>query len=445
MGRFRFLLLPALALLMTGCDYAQDIFARDEKAKVQGERISVLAFDRQLDPDPQLADVPVRLPRPWVNPDWPQAGGYPSHAMHHLALGDTLRPAWRADVGASADEEQKIIAQPVVAEGRVFAMDSESRVAAFDVRTGNRLWRVNMTPRSEETGYIGGGIGYAEGKLFVSTAYGDVLALQPNTGLAYWHVALKQPIRGAPAADGGRVFVITYDNQLHALDAESGRLLWTHTGLTEQAGLLGAANAAIEGSIVIAPYSSGEVVALRADTGTLAWGEQLVRSAGRISGVGALNDINGRPVIDRGRVYAVSQSGRFVAIDLRTGERVWERTISSVQTPWVAGDFIYTITVDAEIVCLSRRDGKVKWARQLRRYKDPEARSRKGLIVWYGPVLAGDRLIVASTDERLMALSPYTGDLIGQFELSAPAASAPVVADNMVFVLTEDARLAAFR
>jgi len=173
--------------------------------------------------------------------------------------------------------------------------------------------------------------------------------------------------------------------------------------------------------------------------------EQLVRTAGRVSAIGALNDINALPVIDRGRVYAVSQSGRFVAIDIRTGERVWERAVGSVQTPWVAGEFIFLVTVDAEILCLSRRDGKVKWIRQLQRYKDPTAPIRKGVINWYGPVLAGDRLIVASSDERAYAISPYTGDLVGAIKLSGPAAVSPVVAGQTVYILTENARLSAYR
>ena len=444
MKRFAILCLAAASL--AACDTVGDWFEGDKQLPVaQGERISVLAFDSQLDPDPQLAETPVTLPRPWRNPDWPQGGGYPSHAMQHLDLGDSLRRAWSADLGASADDEQKILAQPVVGDGRIFAMDAEAQVSAFDVQTGRRQWRVRLTPRREELGAIGGGLTYHAGKLFVSTGYGDVFALEPATGRAFWVAALKQPIRGAPSADAGRVFVITYDNQLHALDIERGEELWVHAGIAEGAGFLGAANPAIEGNIVVAPYSSGELLALRADTGVVAWSEQLVRATGRISQAGALNDINGRPVIDRGRVYAVSQSGRFVSIDLRSGERVWERVIPSVQTPWVAGDFIYVVTVDAEILCLSRRDGKVKWIRQLRRYEDPKAKVKKGIITWYGPVLAGDRLLVASTDERVLALSPYTGDLIGQVKLSDKAAQPPVVADGTVYIVTDDARLIALR
>jgi len=438
------LLLPML--LLAGCDTVSNFFSQaDKKTKIPGERISVQAFDSQLDPDPQLAQTPVQLPKPWVNTDWPQPGGYPGHAMQHLALGDTLREVWSADIGTPGDDETKILGQPVLADGRIFTKDATSRVSAFDANTGRRLWRIDFTPKGETEGALGGGLAYADGRLIVATAYGDVLAVQPNTGLIYWHVALKLPVRGAPAVDGGRAFAITQDNQLFALEAETGRQLWTYAGLVEAAGLLGAAAPAVEGSTVIAPFSSGEVVALRAESGTVGWSEQLVRTAGRVNAMGALNDINALPVIDRGRVYAVSQSGRFVAIDQRTGERLWERAIASVQTPWVAGDFIYTITVDAEIICLSRRDGKVKWIRQLQRYKDPTAPVRKGLITWYGPVLAGDRLIVASTDERAYALSPYNGDLISSIKLSGPAAVAPVVAGQTVYLLTENARLSAFR
>jgi len=431
-------------LALSGCDAAHDWFAKDP-VKIPGERISVLAFDSQLDPDPQLADTPVKLPKPWANADWPQGGGYPGHAMYHLALGDTVRRVWTADLGSSADDEQRILTQPVVAEGRVYAMDAESNVSAFDAKTGRRLWHVDVTPHSEEGGAIGGGLAYYNGKLFVSTGYGDVLALQPSTGRVYWTAELKLPIRGAPTVDDGRVFVVTFDNALNALDAERGEVLWTHAAIAEQAGFLGGANPAAEGNIVVAPFSSGEVLALRADTGVVAWGEQLVRASARVSQAGALNDINGRPVIDRDRVYAVSQSGRFVAIDLRTGERIWERVIPSIQTPWAAGDFIYAITIDAEILCMSRRDGRVKWIRQLRRYEDPKAKTDKGIITWYGPVLAGDRLLVASTDERLLSISPYTGDLLGEVRLPDKASVSPVVADGTVYVVTDDATLSAYR
>ncbi len=112
--------------------------------------------------------------------------------------------------------------------------------------------------------------------------------------------------------------------------------------------------------------------ALTVENGRPLWSDSLAAARGA-DAVSALADIRGRPVIDRGRVFAVSHSGRMVAIDLRSGERVWEQDIGSTHGPWVAGDYVYILSNDNELVCLTRNDGKVRWLRQL-----PELRGRKG-------------------------------------------------------------------
>ena len=81
----------------------------------------------------------------------------------------------------------------------------------------------------------------------------------------------------------------------------------------------------------------------------MVWSDQLVKAA-RFTPLAALSDIRGKPVVDRGRVIAISHSGRMAAIDLRTGERIWDRDITGVETPWVSGDFIYVVTTQAELL-----------------------------------------------------------------------------------------------
>jgi outer membrane protein assembly factor BamB len=200
----------------------------------------------------------------------------------------------------------------------------------------------------------------------------------------------------------------------------------------------------VEGGTVIVPYSSGEIYALRASNGAVAWGDQLVRT-GRLSSVATMNNIAGQPVIDRGRVFAASHSGRMVSLDLRTGERVWERNLASLQSPWVAGDFVYVVTVDAEVVCLSRNDGRIRWVQALPRYRNPDSKGSKGPISWYGPVLAGDRLVLLSSHSEAVSISPYTGDILGQMRLGNAAAAGPVVADGVLYILTDDAKLTALK
>ncbi len=183
---------------------------------------------------------------------------------------------------------------------------------------------------------------------------------------------------------------------------------WTHTGIEETAGLVGSASPAVDGDIVIVPYSSGEIFALRAENGRQLWSDNLA-AIRRADAVSALADIRGRPVVDRGRVYAISHSGRMVAIDLASGRRLWEAELGGVNQPWIAGRFLYVVTTEGNVVALVAENGLVRWVMPLGRYEDPE--DREGLLRWSGPVLASDRLIVTGSQGVAVALSPYTGRL----------------------------------
>jgi outer membrane protein assembly factor BamB len=430
-------LLAGALLLLAGCD----LFG-DTKVPLPGERLSVLSLQRQLEPDPALAQLEVRLPRPVENPDWPEVGGYPNHVMHHLALGDDPKRVWRSSAGSGDSRDGYILSPPVEAGNRVYTMDAESEVRAFDAATGQRLWAFETRPKDERGRSFGGGVAFADGRLFASTGYGQVIALDPETGKEIWRHPVGAPVRGAPTVADGRVFVVTVENTAEAIAADDGRRLWTHTGTAENAGLLGSASPAVEGDVVVVPYMSGELFALRVENGRPLWSDNLA-AARRIDAVSGMADIRGLPVIDRGRVYAISHSGRLAAIDLRTGDRIWEQEIGGTNMPWVAGDFVYVLGNNGDLICLTRRDGRIRWIHELPRYENVER--KRGPLLWTGPVLAGDRLIVLASNGVAETVSPYTGEAIGRVEMPDGSYIAPIVAAKTLYVLTNDADLIAMR
>jgi outer membrane protein assembly factor BamB len=242
--------------------------------------------------------------------------------------------------------------------------------------------------------------------------------------------------------NGGRVFVSSEDNHFYALAEEDGRKLWDHQGITETAGILESTSAAVAGDYVIAPYTSGELYALGVADGRAAWSEMLTRS-GQQTALSELDDIAGRPVVDRDMVFAISHSGVMAAININTGERVWSRDLGGIQTPWAAGDFLYVLTIDSRLICLQRKDGKVKWIHQLPPWEDEV--NKDGAIVWTGPVLVSDRLIVVSSNGRAYSISPYTGALLGKTQIPDGAYIPPVVANDTLYLLTNTAQLVALR
>lgn len=415
----------------------------ENKVKLPGERISVLLFDPTLKPDPSLAGEPVALTRPYVNSAWPQVGGGPTHTMQHVALGDVPKQVWSSDIGEGSGDARRLLASPVAADGMVFTLDSLADARAFRITDGHRIWDRELKPAGEDGGgTMGGGLAYDGGKLFITTGFADVIAVDAKTGKEIWRRRVSGPVRSAPTVADGRVFVTTVEAKTHALAADDGHQLWTHDGTNQTSDFLGGASPAVSEGIVIVAYSSGELFALRADSGRQLWSDFLPLP-NRVSQAGDLADVRASPVIYQGVVYAISNSGRMAAINLRNGQRLWEQRIGGIELPWVVGDNIFVLNNDSEIACLSRKDGRVRWVRSLPRYENEK--KKEDAITWVGPVLAGDRLLFGGTQGHAVALSPYTGDLLGQVDMDDPISIPPAIADKTLFFVTDEADLIALR
>ena len=433
--------LLAAALLSTslaGCD----LF--DKKGPpLPGERFAVFNERRDVEPDNEMANVPVVLPAPVVNDAWPQSGGFADYAMQHLDVAAQPQVAWSADIGAGSSSDRILTTPPVIAEGKVFVKDAQSTVSAFRADTGERLWSVTLKPEeARDEGEFGGGLTWYGGRLFVTTGFSGVFALDPNSGNEIWRSKESAPVRGAPLAFADRVFAITLDGKLHALAAVDGADLWSFTSLQEVSGYVDGTSPAGYGDYIVAPFRSGELVAFHPSNNRSIWNESLVGRNVEARAFGNLADIRGRPVIDRGQVFAMGSAGQITAIDLASGQRRWERNFGGNQTPWVAGRFLFAITSNDDVVALERSSGKVKWSTPLTQYFDEK---RQKPILWGGPVLAGDRLLITGMTGDLLVLSPYTGEVMGKISLGAPTRLAPVIANRTIYILTDSGRLIALR
>jgi outer membrane protein assembly factor BamB len=433
-------LLAAASLALAGCG----VFKKAKpRTPTVGERIPILSFETQAEAEPELSSIAIVLPPPERNAEWAQPGGSSAKVGGQLELAQNPTQAWRASIGKGSSGTARLNATPVVADGKVFTIDTEAGVRAFDAATGQLLWQavVRLEKRDARAAF-GGGVSYGGGRVFVTTGQGLAAAFDAPTGKKLWERALVQPLRGAPTVAGGRVFVLSQDNQLHALDAGSGELNWTVAGTVEVACILGTGAPAVALETIVAGFCSGELNAMRAENGRTVWQDQLART-GRSTAMAALADIDASPVIDRGRVFAVGHGGRMVSLELATGTRVWERNFASVWTPWAAGEFLYLVTIEGEVLCITRAEGKVRWVSQLDQYRKPK--KKKGPVQWAGPVLAGDRLWVAGSNRELVAFDPYEGKKVSTLELADAAYLPPVVAGGMMYVLTNDGTLTAFR
>lgn len=438
------LLTFASALAISGCS----VFKEKDAPPLEGQRISLFEMDQTAGATAAGSaingpDESISLPAPWVNEFWPEAGGYANHAMQQVALNaGELKKVWSSSIGSGSSKNLPLSTQPIVAGGRVFTMDTEARVRAFDAATGKSIWTVKAMPKGEDDPVIGGGVAFSGGRVFVTAGFNEVLALNPADGAELWRVKVDGTVRSAPSAMPDRVYVVTVDNQTITLDAADGKKLWTHQGLTETTGLLGAASPAANRSTVLPAYSSGEIYALQAETGAVLWSDTIAPIAR--GGMGnAFSDIRGLPVIDQGVVVAISYAGRMAAIDERTGERRWETNIGGSQTPVFAGNRVFVITSNAQIVSVDAGTGAKLWSTQLPQYEDPK--DLEGTIVWYGPILAGGRLLAFSSNGLGRDIDPKTGAVAREWKTGQNVIAPPIVANETLYLLSAGGTLTAWK
>jgi outer membrane protein assembly factor BamB len=442
--RVKFALVGALTLLLGGCSFLDSInpFSGDDKPKLQGQRQSVIRFADKLTADPALKAKPVTLPAMVQNSSWAMTGGVPSHAPGNLALSSQLREVWRVKGGAGASSSLRYAGQPLVVGGRVYLLDAEGELGAFDADNGRQVWRVRVAPKTAASQTLSGGLAFGDGRIYATSGQTELFALDPANGGAIWRKGLNAPARAAPTFADGRVFVTTKDNELLALDGATGRVAWNHVGTQESEGVYGQSSPAADGNVVMSSYSSGELYAFRVETGRTVWADNL-SAVRRASAFWSLTDIAAAPVIDRNRAIAVSIGGRMVAIDVRSGARAWQVEMGSTNTPYSVGDYVFALDNDQELICIDRESGGIRWISQLPRYENPE--KREDPIQWVGPIVAGDRIIAANSIGDVAEISAADGSIIRKLEAKAGVQVVPVVANGTLFVLNDDGDLIAYR
>ncbi|WP_425090547.1 PQQ-binding-like beta-propeller repeat protein [Tropicimonas sp. S265A] len=421
----------------------------EDEIILPGERLDVRA---PLDPEaevPEPADrtpreVALSLPSQVNHQSWSHTNGSVQHRIQHPALGTNPQRIWSADIGAGSDRKRRITATPVAADGRIFTLDALARVSAVST-SGAVLWTRDLTPPREQSEEAsGGGLAVVDGTLYVTSAFGFLTAFDAATGDIRWQQKLDAAATAPPTVSGGIAYLVGRDSVAWAIDTRNGRVLWSLPGTPSGTGYVGGGAPALTDRLAILPFPSAEITGVLRQSGIGVWG-------GAVSGqrlgraYAAFSDITGDPVIVGNTIYAGNASGRTAAINAANGDRIWTADEGATSPVWPVGNTLFLVSDLNELVRLDSRTGEVVWAVPLPKFVDEKVRRRKSIYAHYGPVLAGGRLWVASNDEVLRGFSPSSGALTAQIELPGGAASAPIVVNQTLYVVSQDGELHAYR
>ncbi|WP_438667672.1 outer membrane protein assembly factor BamB family protein [Pseudogemmobacter sonorensis] len=439
----------ALSLALAACG-ERELILPGERFSVRDDLAASIPQEGQPAPrapagGPASESRPISLPAVQSNADWAQRGGNARHAAPHAALSSAPSLVWAQAIGQGSSRRARISAAPVVAGGRVFTLDAASVVSAVST-SGAALWQADLAAVFDRGGAVsGGGLAAGGDRLFVTTAYGEVVALDAATGRVVWSQRVDSAVQGAPTVDGGRVYVTARDGAAWALEAANGKVVWQVVGSPAPSGFLGAAAPTVGDRAVIFPSGAGDLMAvLKVGGGTKVWQASL---AGKRLGRAYAQsyDVTGDAALVGGVLYAGTGAGRTVAIDAGSGAQIWSAGEGALGPPAVAGGSVFIVNDEARLVRLDAASGRVIWEVEMPYFQDDRARKRKAVYAHYGPVLAGGRLWVASSDGVLRGFDPVGGRLVHSAEIPGGAATQPAVAGGTLYVVSGAGQLLAFR
>jgi outer membrane protein assembly factor BamB len=390
-------------------------------------------------------DLPdLRLPSPQPVPAWTHQGGNAQHIAAHAELPSELTLSWSRRIGAGDGKRHQISAAPVAQGGQVYTLDSQSMVTAID-ETGTILWQSELGKSSDALkDASGGGLAVGGTQLFVTTGFGTVVALDTASGAELWTQDLASYGGASPTVYDDLLYIAARDGAAWAIDTSNGRIKWQVAGPTVAASHTGGPGPAVSDKYAVFPFGTGDVLASFRKGGLRSWSSGL--SGARLGLASTqVRDLTGQPVIEGSSVYLASSAGRMAAVDLNTGLRIWTAKQGSQGHILVAGGAVFAVSDAGNLIRLSKDDGALIWSTPLPKFTKKSVKSRAKIHAHYGPILAGGRLILASSDGLIRQFNPADGTLITTVDLPSGAASAPIVVNGTLYVLSTKGDLLAFR
>ena len=418
LGQFKSIfIIIFLCLAISGCD---------QENKVVGDR---KYLNEQLITT-ETAPKPIKLPPQKNIKNWIAEGFGPSHSSDHYLLSDLPQKLWERKGNKSM-----IVNSPVIFEKNIFILNDNGEIISYDL-LGLENWRVSVVPeydRKEKN--FGGGLalGY-KNNLVATTGFGEIILLSSIDGKIRWRYQLGSSFNSAPIILDNKIFAISNAGQGVALSLD-GEIIWSINGPKSDRILAIGASPAVGNGLVFMPFSGGVVSALETELGTEQW--KVGFSDERLGYARSeFGEFSASPVIKDNRIYIGSFSGQIKSLDY-SGAIIWSVPIGLQGTPVVVSNSVFFISDLGNLIRLDKETGRVVWSVKIAK--------NSAKAYHFGPILAGGKLWVVSSDKSLKGFSPESGLKISDLKINARPSAAPIYSSEKLFIVGEKGELLAFQ
>lgn len=335
----------------------------------------------------------------------------------------TIKTVWTTDLGGNLKKNPFKLA-PVFEAGKIFVATPKGQVAALNVTDGKLLWQRKLDVT------IAGGPGVGENVVFVGSQKGEVIALSEENGNELWRQKVSSEVLVAPQVQEGIVVIRTGDGKLFGLDKNTGNRLWVYERTIPLLTLRGSSVPFLLSDRIIAGFDNGKLAALNLRTGELLWEKTVAEPHGRTE-LERMVDIDAPPLVMDNLVFVTSYQGRTMAREIDRGEEVWSQEVSSHAGLGIDSENVYVSDSQSHIWALKRESGVPLWKQEKLQFRQVTA-----------PVPMGNYVVVGDLEGYLHWLRRDDGQFVarhstGNDSLLVP----PLVVNNLLVAYTSGGEL----
>lgn len=394
------ILILSLALALVSCN------------SIKGPKVQPISFfTPKLEVD--ATATTVVLPKPSKSIVWEQGIDWVN-----VQPGNFVTAPVTAKYSSHNVASNKMIAAPISSDGKIFTLDENNKLSAFDISSYKRIWSLALDDiHTRSDSHYKGGMVYNDGKIYLTNSTRELVVVDAKIGVVLWRYTMPDVSRSQPVLYKNIILVMTVSNDLYALDKNTGALLWQNDGLQETLAASRDIAPVIHDGKVLIGYSSGQLVAINANDGQELWEINLSREGENIPGF-IPSSLESQPIVENGNIYLTSGNGFLFKINLANGDILWQKKVHDIQSMNKSGNSLFVTTNAMQVAAVSDKDGSIVWATNL--FVDPKNESKK-LVQLLTPVVINNELFVPSSDGKLYQFLARDGKLSNTIDISKGA------------------------
>jgi outer membrane protein assembly factor BamB len=332
---------------------------------------------------------------------------------------------WSDQIGNGAQGRPSGL-RPVLAEDGLFVAASDGRVALLDPANGKTRWETRSKAR------IVSGPSVVDRLIVVGTLDAEVIAYSRADGKEIWRSRASSEVLAAPAGAGDIVVARSIDGRIFGLDAGDGSRRWSFDRTEPTLTLRGLSSPVVDGNSVIVGLDSGRAVAVRLRTGEPVWDQPIALPNGR-SEIERLTDIDATPLLTDYGLLIGSYGGDVAMIDPTDGESRWKRSIRTDVGMALGKSSVFVSDADGVVWALDSGSGAVVWKNESLKHRRLSA-----------PAYLRGQVVVADFEGYLHFLNESDGSFTARTRAGSEPVLAPMVAnDSTLYVQNAKGRLSA--